>query len=215
MARSELCKLVQQGKFMAKKKNWSAGEIKRLLEQAKVPFEKASRVLGLSKDGLDKLDSGTIFSMEMVQTLEQHYDLPITGLKQTNSVMKASPEPANRLRQVREELGLSQSDFGEKIGLTQAGVSKFEMRQISLRKLILLAIEHVYSIRAEWLLHGQEPKYLSNKTLGQAEIKTLEIAAKLKADDRQLWQQMGQALLNARWDGKMERRRKSRLDKEK
>lgn len=215
MARSELCKLVHQGKFMAKKKNWSVGEIKRVLEQAKVPFEKASKVLGLTKDGLDKLDSGTLFSMEMVQKLEQHYALPMAGLNQSDTIMKASPDPANRMRQVREELGLSQSDFGEKIGLTQAGVSKFEMRQISLRKLILLAIEHVYSIRAEWLLYGEEPKYLSNRPLGQAEIETLEIAAKLNVDDRQLWQQMGQALLNARWDGKMERRRKTRQGKEK
>lgn len=198
---------------MAKPRHSTVGDIKRLLEHAKVPFDKASKVLGLGKGGLEKLDSGTIFAMDMVHTLQQHFDLPTTGFKNSGSAMKAPAEPANRLRQVREELDLNQADFGEKIGLTQAGVSKFEMRQIPLRKLILLAIEHVYGIRSEWFLNGKEPKYLSNKRLGQAEIETLEIATKLKTDDRHLWQQMGQALLNARWDGKMERRRKTRQEK--
>lgn len=193
---------------------WSIGEIKRLLKQAKVSFEAASKVLGLSKNGLEKLDNNSVLPLDMLHTLGEHYGLQITGLKKSGSTIKeADIEPAERLRQAREELGLSQSEFGQLIGLTQAAVSKFEMRLIPLRKLVLLAIEHVYSIRGEWLLYGEGPKYLSKKTLRHDDVETLEIAAKLKPDDRQVWRQIGKCFLNARWDGKIERRKKARPNK--
>lgn len=195
---------------MAPTKKWSVGEIKRLLRQAKVSFEAASAVLGLKKNGLEKLDNDSAVSLDMLHTLEMHYGLQISELKNRRQPKEGDGEPAERLRQIREELGLSQTEFGELIGLTQAGVSKFEMRLIPLRKLVLLAIENVYSIRGAWLLYGEEPKYLSKKPLRDEDIETLEIAAGLKPDDRHVWQQMGKCFSNARWDGKKDRRKGAR-----
>lgn len=192
------------------KKKWSVGEIKRLLRHAKVPFDNASKVIGLSKDELTQLDNASIMSFEMVQTLGQHYGLEITGLDKPDTYKSdSSIHPSERLRQVREELGLNQSEFGEAIGLTQAGISKFEMNLIPLRKLVLLAIEHVYSIRSEWLVYGEEPKSLSRKSLKNEDAEMLEISAKLRPDDRKVWRQVGKCLVNARWDGSVERRKKS------
>lgn len=199
---------------MVKVKKWSVGEIKGLLKQAQVPFETISKVLGLSKDDLARLDNTSILSLGMVQTLGQHYSLDKTGLNRSNSTIpEGTIQPAERLRQAREELNLSQSEFGESIGLTQAGVSKFEMSLIPLRKLVLLAIEHVYGIRGEWLIYGEEPKYLSNKTLKNDDVEILEITTKLNPDDREVWLQLGKYLSNARWDGKVERRKREPLDK--
>ena len=115
-----------------------------------------------------------------------------TELNQTNSNLpKDSTLPAGRLRQIREELNLNQSEFGESIGLTQAGVSKFEMGLIPLRKLILLAIEHAHGIRGEWLIYGEEPKYLSRNTLNKSDVEMLEISAKLNSADRDVLEGIG------------------------
>ncbi len=199
---------------MAKVKKWSVGEIKGLLTQAKIPFDNASKLMGLSDDDLARLDNASILSLDMVQALDQHYGLEITGLGKPNSTGAGNGvQPTERLRQVREELSLNQSEFGEAIGLTQAGVSKFEMGLIPLRKLVLLAIEHVYGIRREWLVYGEEPKYLSKKTLKNEEVEILDVAAKLNRDDRKIWLELGKYLANIRWDGKIERRRKASLDK--
>lgn len=201
---------------MGTMKEWSAGEIKRLLKRAKVSLEAASKVLGLSKDGLERLDNASMLSLEMLQTLGHHYDLPITGLSGSSPTMKKDDlAPSARLRQARDELGLSQAEFGEKIGLTQAGVSKFEMDQIPLRKLVLLAIEHVYSIRREWLVYGEEPKHLSKKALINDDIEILKIASRLKPDDHHIWREMGKCFLSVRWDGKGERRKTERRYKAK
>lgn len=183
---------------MATQQKWSVGEIKNLLKQANVPFNTTSKIFGLSKNELSKLDNASILSLDMVAALDQHYGLKITGLNRSNPITESTIQPCERLRQAREELNLSQSEFGGAIGLTQAGVSKFEMNLIPLRKLVLLAIEHVYNIRGEWIVYGEEPKYLSQKTLKNSDMEAFDIAAKLSAADRQIWLQLGKHLSKVR-----------------
>ncbi|MDA8094871.1 MAG: helix-turn-helix transcriptional regulator [Betaproteobacteria bacterium] len=99
-----------------------------------------------------------------------------------------------RLRQARETLGVSQEDFGEAIGLTQAGVSKCEAGRIPLRKLVLLAIEHVYGISGEWLQTGK-----GSMELAKGDAGTLEVAARLSPENLAVWQRIGRCL--AQQDG--------------
>lgn len=193
---------------MAIPEKLSVGEIKNILKHAKISLVAASKIMGLPSNELTKLDNASILSLDMTQALDKHYGLKITGLNKLNPVTESTLQPFERLRQAREELNLSQSEFGEAIGLTQAGVSKFEMNMIPLRKLVLLAIEHVYNIRGEWLIYGEEPKYFSQKTLINRDMEVFEILTKLNSDDRQIWLQLGKHLSKMQWDGKVERRKK-------
>ena len=194
---------------MSVREKWSVGEIKNLLKQEKIPLIRASKVLGLSRNELTKLDNASILSKDMVQALDEHYGLKITGLNRTSAMTENTMQSYERLRQVREEMGLSQAEFGEAIGLTQAGVSKFEMNMIPLRKLVLLAIEHVFNIRGEWLIYGEEPKHLSKDNLKSSDMEVLEILPKLSLEERKIWLQLGKHLAKTPWDGKVERRKKN------
>ena len=201
--------------MMVKEKTWSLGEVKRLLKQAQVPFDTASKLLGLTRDDLARLDNASILPFDMIQALGHNYGLKITGLRKPDSgVAEDGVQAAERLRQAREELGMSQSEFGESIGLTQAGVSKFEMNLIPLRKLVLLAIEHVYSIRGEWLIYGQEPKHLCQKSLNNDDLELLEISVKMKPEILKMWRQLGNCFINVQWDGNAERRKRRIGNKE-
>lgn len=65
---------------------------------------------------------------------------------------------AHRLKQVRCELRLSQTIFGKPLGLQQGKVSALEQHD-RLPRVLALAIEHIYGVRAEWLLTGRGAKY--------------------------------------------------------
>lgn len=65
--------------------------------------------------------------------------------------------PRVRLSALRKELELNQTDFASGIGLTQSGISAFELGTVPLSRKVALAIEAAYGIRHQWLLHGKPP----------------------------------------------------------
>lgn len=75
-----------------------------------------------------------------------------------------------RVRAVREELGLDQTEFAEQIGSTQGQVSRHEkMKQPPRRNTRLLAnsVQLRFRVPAEWLLHGTIPRPGSEVTREQ------------------------------------------------
>ena len=67
-----------------------------------------------------------------------------------------------RVRLLRKELGLNQSQFAEKIGLKQAAIGLYENNQRGVADRIILLICEKYSVREEWLRDGIEPMFVES-----------------------------------------------------
>lgn len=63
----------------------------------------------------------------------------------------------DRIRSLRELLGLSQSSFGAKVGVKQNTVSSWEAGKITPNDSAILNICQTFGVREEWLLTGEEP----------------------------------------------------------
>lgn len=100
-----------------------------------------------------------------------------------------------RIKELREELNLTQKEFGEKIGITNTAVSKLEKRERSVSDRVIRDICREFNINEEWLRTGMGEKYnLNNDTdflYGKALHKNNEfqmrlLNAILKLDDSEL-----------------------------
>jgi transcriptional regulator with XRE-family HTH domain len=82
-------------------------------------------------------------------------------------VRSDNPETAernvgSRLRQARKQLGLSQTEMAEAIGVTQSSVAAYETGRRDPPKPVLLALEHELGVNHRWVLTG------SGQRLGSA-----------------------------------------------
>lgn len=68
-------------------------------------------------------------------------------------------EVGNRIRTLRKDLDLSQSEFSKKIRYDQATISKAERGDIALSPLMRLVICQVFNVEEEWLLTGSGEMY--------------------------------------------------------
>jgi transcriptional regulator with XRE-family HTH domain len=85
-----------------------------------------------------------------------------------------------RIRALRKEKKLTQSDFAKKIGRDASTVSKIESGELESSGLITISICNTFGVRKEWLLTGKGPKYDDRKRL-------LEKMAKELGDDIWIW----------------------------
>ena len=60
-----------------------------------------------------------------------------------------------RIRILRKSLGLSQSEFGSKIGLQPSSLSDIENEKCDVTKRILILICSQFNVSEEWLLSGK------------------------------------------------------------
>ena len=74
-----------------------------------------------------------------------------------------------RISELRNVLGLSQREFGEKIGMSRDAIASYEYKHANPTGPALVAIEKVYGVRHEWLLTGEgemfEPGRQENKVV--------------------------------------------------
>lgn len=74
-----------------------------------------------------------------------------------------------RIRALRTELGLSQREFAERIGMARDAIASYERGNAYPSGSALIAIEKVYGVRREWLLTGEgemfEPGRQENKVV--------------------------------------------------
>ena len=69
---------------------------------------------------------------------------------------------SKRLKEVRKKFGLSQSQFGSRIGLSFQHVSRYERGLITPSVEILIKLQACLHVSIDWLLTGTEPMF-SNK----------------------------------------------------
>lgn len=70
-----------------------------------------------------------------------------------------SAPPGERLRAARKELGLSQTQLAEAIGVTQSSVAAYESHERLPPLPVLLAIEHRLRINHEWIAKGRGERF--------------------------------------------------------
>lgn len=65
-----------------------------------------------------------------------------------------------RIREIRNDLRMTQADFGEAIGKTKSVVANYEIGRGAVDDSVILLIESKYHYRAEWIRTGELPKKL-------------------------------------------------------
>lgn len=66
----------------------------------------------------------------------------------------------NRIKMVREALGLSQREFGEKIGVSRDVISNIEYGRVQTKELLLKHICELYEVNEQWMRTGQGEMFL-------------------------------------------------------
>lgn len=61
----------------------------------------------------------------------------------------------NRIRALRKQLGLNQTDFGERIGIKQTTVAGYETGAKNPRDAVILSICKEFNVNEEWLRTGK------------------------------------------------------------
>ncbi len=61
----------------------------------------------------------------------------------------------NRIKAVREALGLSQREFGERLGVSRDVISNLEYDRVKPRELQLRHICQLFGVNEHWLMTGQ------------------------------------------------------------
>lgn len=67
----------------------------------------------------------------------------------------------DRIREVRKDLNMTQTEFGEALGKTKAVIVNYELGRVAPDDTFLQLLEIKYRYRAEWLRTGELPRKLS------------------------------------------------------
>ena len=101
---------------------------------------------------------------------------------------KETPDSAGqRLRAVRAQLGLSQTEMAEAVGITQSSIAAYEADGRRPPLPVLLALEHKLRVSHEWVLSGQgEPLRSAGPTRPTIVTSQEELAAlrRLEGEDQ-------------------------------
>src|SRR5262249_14455936 len=62
-----------------------------------------------------------------------------------------------RIRQVRRQLGLTQAEFGQRLGIINVSVARYEAGRVSHAE-VLRRIAALAGVTVDWLLHGERGK---------------------------------------------------------
>lgn len=77
-----------------------------------------------------------------------------------------------RIKQLRNKLKLSQSAFGERLGVSRDMVNNLERGRVDIKDHIVKLISSEYGVNEDWLRYGTEPMYI------QPEVFSLDDFAK-------------------------------------
>lgn len=65
----------------------------------------------------------------------------------------------DRIKELRKSIGLSQTKFGERLGVSLSAVQKWEMGHTKPDTSTIRSLCREYGVREEWLREGSEPMY--------------------------------------------------------
>ena len=70
----------------------------------------------------------------------------------------------DRIKQVRKNIGLSQREFGKRVGLTDGAISLIETGLRNLSDVAMKSICREYGVNLDYLLYGNEPMFAPKET---------------------------------------------------
>ena len=83
-----------------------------------------------------------------------------------------------RIKNVRKNLSLSQTEFALGLNISQSAISAYEKNERIPSKNVLNQIPYKYNINPEYLLNGKEPIFLSKKFLNPMIENILDVLCK-------------------------------------
>ena len=66
-----------------------------------------------------------------------------------------------RIKEIRELMKMTQSDFGEKLGFNWCKIKDLETGRLKVTSEIALLIEKIFSVNFRWLLTGEGPMFIT------------------------------------------------------
>lgn len=88
----------------------------------------------------------------------------------------------NRIKAVRETLGLSQREFGERLGVSRDVISNIEYNRVPLKDLMIKHICERYSVNKTWLLTGEGNMFLTEQRSSKKLDEAIAIFKELQPD---------------------------------
>lgn len=125
---------------------------------------KASSIVGCYFNGTQNPPESWIDIFCSVYCVEKDWlingdgDPVFTGEPNISVFCKSSENASQRVRQIRKDAGLTQTEFGERIGMSQGGVYSIEKNITNLTPYTSVKIEEEFDIGADWLMYGDEEK---------------------------------------------------------
>lgn len=89
---------------------------------------------------------------------------------------------SNRVKEIRTNLGLNQSDFAEKIGIKQAGLSAIEKGIRNVTDRVISDICREFNVNEEWLRDGKGEMFIEPDTFSLDEYLKQRKVSELEAD---------------------------------
>lgn len=70
----------------------------------------------------------------------------------------------SRIKQVRNALGLSQDEFGKKLGVTRGAITNIELNKVEPKPLFVSLICQTFNVSDRWLRTGEGEMFLQRST---------------------------------------------------
>ena len=83
----------------------------------------------------------------------------------------------NRVKKLRKERGLNQTELGDIVGLTFSGISAIESSKSNPSSDVIIKLSDFFEVSADYLLRGVE----TERTISEAEQEILEVLRKDEA----------------------------------
>ena len=71
--------------------------------------------------------------------------------------------PEQRVKKITEQLNVSRQELSDSLGISLSSVAMYFNGYHKIRKVVALAIQTVYGVNAEWILHNKQPVFIKNK----------------------------------------------------
>lgn len=87
----------------------------------------------------------------------------------------------DRIKQLRLELGLSQEEFGNRLGVGRGAITNIELNKVKPKPLFVSLVCKTYGVREIWLRTGEGPMY--TEKIDDDELATIWAQIKTSDDD--------------------------------
>lgn len=87
-----------------------------------------------------------------------------------------------RMRALRKELGLNQTEFGRKIGVSRSVIANIELDRVKPKALLIGHICDIFQVNRRWLAHGGGPMFAARAEREKSFAELLSLYEGLKPE---------------------------------